>query len=109
MVAFVSAFGGAALSRPTAFSGVRLSSRATPVASRVSMDASKSVPFLDRPAKLDGSLPGDVGFDPLGFSNMFDVNFLREAEVKHGTILNDSHVMILSVLPVQHMSMTSNT
>jgi len=24
-----------------------------------------SLPFLERPAKLDGSLVGDVGFDPL--------------------------------------------
>ena len=28
-------------------------------------DFSASVPFLKRPAKLDGTLAGDVGFDPL--------------------------------------------
>jgi len=28
-------------------------------------DKSMSLPFLERPAKLDGSLVGDVGFDPL--------------------------------------------
>merc|ERR1712050_414328 len=26
---------------------------------------------------------GDVGFDPFGFSNYFDMNWLREAEIKH--------------------------
>jgi hypothetical protein len=34
----------------------------------------------------DGSLPGDVGFDPLGFSDVFDIKILREAELKHGRI-----------------------
>jgi len=27
---------------------------------------------------------GDVGFDPLGFSEYFDMKWLREAEIKHG-------------------------
>lgn len=49
-------------------------------------EMSKSVPFFERPPKLDGTLPGDVGFDPLGFSNYYDLNFLRESEVKHGRI-----------------------
>lgn len=31
---------------------------------------SKSVPFLDQPPKLDGTMAGDRGFDPAGFSNM---------------------------------------
>lgn len=30
---------------------------------------SKSVPFLEQPAALDGTLAGDVGFDPLGLSS----------------------------------------
>jgi hypothetical protein len=30
---------------------------------------SPSVPFLEKPPALDGSMAGDVGFDPLGFSN----------------------------------------
>lgn len=43
--------------------------------STVSMMAerSKSVPFLLKPAKLDGSLAGDEGFDPLGLSNIDDL------------------------------------
>jgi len=45
-----------------------------------------AVPFLERPAALDGSLAGDVGFDPVGFSNYFDLKWLREAELKHGRV-----------------------
>lgn len=47
-----------------------------------------AIPFLNRPSKLDGSLPGDAGFDPLGFSDGFDEALLkyREAEIKHGRL-----------------------
>lgn len=88
MAAFVSGISVAL--RPSPFlSGSALSARA-PAASRaaaVSMTAkSASVPFLERPPKLDGSLPADYGFDPLGFSNRWDPKFLFEAEVKHGRI-----------------------
>lgn len=52
------------------------------------------------PATLDGTLPGDVGFDPVGFSTspfaklfdsrsddtMSDLYWLREAEITHGRI-----------------------
>jgi len=65
---------------------------------------SAALPFADTPcpATLDGSLPGDVGFDPVGFSTtpmasffdsktpasqtMSDVQWLREAELTHGRI-----------------------
>ena len=30
---------------------------------------SKSVPFLEQPKALDGTLAGDRGFDPVGFTN----------------------------------------
>ena len=40
-------------------------------------DFSDSVPFLKRPINLDGEYAGDVGFDPLGFSNYYDMNWLR--------------------------------
>merc|ERR1712029_632177 len=33
-----------------------------------------------------GGYVGDVGFDPFGFSNEFSVDYLREAELKHGRI-----------------------
>jgi len=47
-------------------------------------DFSDAVPFLKRPINLDGEYAGDVGFDPLGFSDVFDLRVLREAELKHG-------------------------
>merc|ERR1712216_865680 len=40
---------------------------------------SKAMPFLSQPEGLDGSMAGDVGFDPLGFSSYIDVKWLREA------------------------------
>ena len=48
---------------------------------------SKSLPFAECPATLDGSMAGDVGFDPLCFA-MDDgalMNY-REAEVKHARL-----------------------
>ena len=54
---------------------------APPIA--VSMQMSPSVPFLKQPKALDGSMVGDVGFDPLGLSSVADIKFLREAELKH--------------------------
>jgi hypothetical protein len=63
---------------------------------------SKALPFrgVCAPDTLDGSLPGDVGFDPVGFStapfarwfdvgqttSMSDIEWLREAEITHGRI-----------------------
>jgi hypothetical protein len=43
---------------------------------------SKSVPFLEAPKNLNG-LVGSKEFDPLGFSDVIDVRFLQEAEIKH--------------------------
>jgi hypothetical protein len=41
---------------------------------------SQSMPFMVRSAALDGSLVGDVGFDPLGFAkNKDDLVQFREA------------------------------
>lgn len=46
---------------------------------------SKSLPFLLAPTKTKGWV-GDVGFDPLGFSDTFDMKWLRESEIKHGRV-----------------------
>jgi len=50
-------------------------------------EKSKALPFMNRPPLLDGSMAGDVGFDPLGLSNIdevgIDLYWLREAEIKH--------------------------
>ena len=48
---------------------------------------SQALPFMARPAALDGSLAGDVGFDPLGFAKSSeDLMNYREAEVKHARL-----------------------
>jgi hypothetical protein len=48
---------------------------------------SQSLPFMARPAALDGSYVGDVGFDPLGFAkNSADLFYYREAEIKHSRL-----------------------
>merc|ERR1719253_982055 len=46
---------------------------------------SEALPFLPYPANLEGYV-GDVGFDPLRFSDFAPMDFLREAELKHGRI-----------------------
>jgi len=52
-------------------------------------ERSAALPFLKKPPALDGSMAGDVGFDPLGFSTTVtelggDLNYVREAELMHG-------------------------
>lgn len=47
--------------------------------------ASTALPFLEYPPNLAG-YAGDVGFDPFRFSDFVPVDFLREAELKHGRI-----------------------
>lgn len=48
---------------------------------------SKAIPFLEKPEKLDGSLAGDVGFDPLGLTNTIgNMNYVAAAELKHGRV-----------------------
>ena len=44
---------------------------------------SKSVPFLLKPKNLDAFTAANEEFDPLGLAEVFDVKFLREAELKH--------------------------
>jgi len=65
---------------------------AAPAARTTALNAekSKALPFMNKPALLDGSMAGDVGFDPLGLSNIDDVGidlyWLREAEIKHARV-----------------------
>jgi len=48
---------------------------------------SASLPFLPRPALLDGTLPGDRGFDPFNFASNADaLQWQRKAELKHGRL-----------------------
>lgn len=51
------------------------------------VEMSASVPFLPRPEHLDGSLPGDRGFDPFNFaSDAGALEWYRKSEQKHGRI-----------------------
>jgi hypothetical protein len=43
---------------------------------------SPAVPFLPYPANLKGYVGDDIGFDPLGISDYFPMDYLREAELK---------------------------
>ena len=45
-------------------------------------EKSQALPFMQMPPALVG-VPNTNGFDPVGFSNVFDIKFLREAELKH--------------------------
>jgi len=50
-------------------------------------EKSQAMPFMDKPAALDGSMPGDYGFDPFGFSSGdISLSWMREAEIKHGRV-----------------------
>jgi hypothetical protein len=53
----------------------------------ISPQMSQALPFMERPAALDGFLAGDVGFDPFGFAKDKDtlMNY-REAEIKHARL-----------------------
>merc|ERR1719414_219030 len=58
-----------------------------PVVKEAVKDMSQSMPFMERPTYLDGSLAGDVGFDPLGFAKSpEDLMNFREAEIKHARL-----------------------
>ncbi|KAL7472364.1 hypothetical protein ACHAXS_012691 [Conticribra weissflogii] len=64
-------------------------------------EKSQALPFMNRPPLLDGSMAGDVGFDPLGLSNIDDVGidlyWMREAEIKHCRLAMMAVVGILQV------------
>lgn len=73
------------VTRPNPFFGkAKVVPEAAPGA--LAEDMSLAIPFSSRPTKLNGALVGDVGFDPLGLSNLWDLNWLRSAELKHGRV-----------------------
>lgn len=51
---------------------------------------STALPFVLRPEKLTGAMVGDCGFDPVGLSRIegeyINLNWMREAELKHGRV-----------------------
>eukprot|EP00665_Eupelagonemidae_sp_cell47_P009506 gene9507-1602_t len=77
--------GAAALSGFTA----PLAPAHAPAAALSMVERSAALPFLKKPPALDGSMVGDEGFDPLGFSTTItelggDLCYVREAELMHG-------------------------
>lgn len=50
------------------------------------LENSIALPFLPRPTALDGTHAGDYGFDPLGFSEKFDLYSMQEAEIRHARL-----------------------
>mmetsp|Transcript_36831 Transcript_36831/g.86022 ORF Transcript_36831/g.86022 Transcript_36831/m.86022 type:complete len:207 (-) Transcript_36831:366-986(-) len=61
-------------------------SRAAPRSSLSMQAKSKAIPFLDQPPALDGTMAGDIGFDPLLLSNIIPIKWAREAELKHARV-----------------------
>lgn len=49
-------------------------------------EKSPAMPFLPYPQNCKGYIGEDIGFDPLGLSDYFPMDYLREAEIKHGRI-----------------------
>jgi light-harvesting complex I chlorophyll a/b binding protein 1 len=74
---FASLFGAAAAFAPSTSQGARSLTALN--------EKSTALPFLEYPENLKGYV-GDVGFDPFRFSDFVPMDFLREAELKHGRI-----------------------
>uniref|UniRef100_A0A7S2HLB1 Plastid light harvesting protein n=1 Tax=Helicotheca tamesis TaxID=374047 RepID=A0A7S2HLB1_9STRA len=72
-----SLFGAAAAFAPSTTQGARSATALN--------EKSQALPFLEYPENLKGYV-GDVGFDPFRFSDFVPMDFLREAELKHGRI-----------------------
>jgi len=49
-------------------------------------EKSQAIPFLNKPPALDGSMAGDIGFDPLQISDLVPLQWSREAELKHARV-----------------------
>ena len=67
------------------FCSYPLDSPTKQAATALNAEMSKAMPFLINPANTDG-LIGSNGFDPLGFSDTFDIKWLQESEIKHGRV-----------------------
>mmetsp|Transcript_13079 Transcript_13079/g.31811 ORF Transcript_13079/g.31811 Transcript_13079/m.31811 type:complete len:226 (-) Transcript_13079:53-730(-) len=72
----------------TAFAPTQSSGHSSTALSAENKDMSQALPFAPRPKLLDGTLAGDVGFDPFGFGGADKESLLnmREAELKHGRL-----------------------
>lgn len=89
-----------ALTSVTAFAPVNSARRVASRTAPMMAEMSPSVPFMLMPKytkdKDAAGMVGDVGFDPLGLAEFFDIKFLREAELKHGRVAMLAIVGIIS-------------
>lgn len=70
---------------PTSLRPPRPATRSAPRSSSPSPGPrSGALPWAEAPFHLDGTLPGDVGFDPLNLAAGRDLRELRAAELRHG-------------------------
>jgi len=65
--------------------GASMQSRTSDCSVRA-LETSASLPFLPKPKNLEGWVGAEQEFDPIGFSDNFDMNWLRESELKHGRV-----------------------
>ncbi|BAM82048.1 similar to light harvesting protein [Cyanidioschyzon merolae strain 10D] len=72
------------VSKATGTSAIR--SRHASGYATLKMEQSPALPFLSKPPNLSPDMPGYRGFDPLRFSDAFDVNWLQEGEIKNGRV-----------------------
>lgn len=75
------AFVGGASIGARSFAGNAVSVRRARTTSyrTITMVKSKAIPFLEAPAALNGTMVGDVGFDPLYLSDTINIDYARAA------------------------------
>uniref|UniRef100_A0A7S4ABF7 Plastid light harvesting protein n=1 Tax=Pseudo-nitzschia australis TaxID=44445 RepID=A0A7S4ABF7_9STRA len=75
----------------TAFTSINKSTQRTQtvqLSEKKDGDMSQALPFAQRPKILDGTMAGDVGFDPFGLAgdDKAKLMYMREAEIKHSRL-----------------------
>lgn len=89
-----------------------MAARAVSNGSRVVMNRALWLPGSTPPAHLDGSLPGDFGFDPLGLgANKESLRWFRESELVHArwAMLAVAGILAqVSVCSIRHLSLLFN-
>lgn len=60
-------------------------------------EKSPAMPFLPYPEHCRGYIGDDIAFDPLGLGSWFSMDYMREAEIKHGRIAMAAVVGFIAV------------
>eukprot|EP00540_Astrosyne_radiata_P011518 CAMPEP_0116843098 /NCGR_PEP_ID=MMETSP0418-20121206/11896_1 /TAXON_ID=1158023 /ORGANISM="Astrosyne radiata, Strain 13vi08-1A" /LENGTH=209 /DNA_ID=CAMNT_0004473807 /DNA_START=56 /DNA_END=685 /DNA_ORIENTATION=+ len=85
------------LASATAFAPARNEPRTKSSTLVLNYEKSTALPFLPYPENLKGYVGEEAGFDPFRFSDFVPVDWLREAELKHGRIAMLAYVGFVSV------------